>query len=312
MHVIAPVELETGHLAFRTVDKADRILLDAGRSISSCKPAFNPPVQQIGLESDGLTGHRSLIFGIHACDLNGMRLLGETFLSTYSDPEFRQRIEETLVVSLTCLEPSANCFCTSMGTGPSISNGFDLLITKLDAGYFIETGSRAGSELLRGARLVQVGPGEYAQMKEGLLEDVRAKMPKQFKTLGVPELLMANYDHSAWGEFADLCLGCTNCTMVCPTCFCYDVKDWATLDLESHGRSRVWDSCQSYAFASVHGGNFRPDQRARLRQFVCHKLAFWIEQYGRMGCVGCGRCMTWCPTGIDLTEIVSAIRKEQE
>jgi sulfhydrogenase subunit beta (sulfur reductase) len=310
--VVAPVELEPGYLAFRLIDDANRIVVDAGRTITSCKSFYHPPVEEIAPPADSPEKHRSLIFGVHACDLNGMKLLAGALLSAYSDPQFKQRVEETLVVSVTCLEPAENCFCTSMGTGPSITDGFDLLITKLGSEYFIEIGTDAGSELLANTDFREADENEWTSKKEELLEDVRLKMPKQFKTLGVPELLAVNYDHKAWDLFADRCLGCANCTMVCPTCFCYDIRDWATIDLEDYGRSRFWDSCQSFAFSSVHGGNFRPDQKARLRQFVCHKLAFWIEQYGRMGCVGCGRCMTWCPTGIDLTDIVNAIREEQE
>ena len=287
-------------------------MIDAGRTITSCKSFYHPPAEEISSPADGSGERNKLIFGIHACDLNGMRLLAGALLSTYSDPQFRKRIEETYVVSVTCLEPSDNCFCTSMGTGPSISDGYDLLITKLNENYLIETGTQGGSELLADTTFADVEGLDYREKKEELLQSVRSKMPKQFKTLGVPELLAANYGSDVWALFAERCLGCTNCTMVCPTCFCYDIKDRADLALEIRGRKKVWDSCQAFGFSSVHGGNFRPDQRARLRQFVCHKLAFWVEQYERMGCVGCGRCMSWCPTGIDLTDVVNAIRKGGE
>jgi ferredoxin len=100
--------------------------------------------------------------------------------------------------------------------------------------------------------------------------------------------------------------------MVCPTCFCYDTWDRAELDLSVIERIRRWDSCQDERFAEVHGGNFRSTREARLRQFVCHKLSYWVEQYGCFGCVGCGRCVTWCPTGIDLTEIAAEIRADEE
>jgi len=308
--IIAPVEIERGHLAFRPANDVDRIAIDAGRTVTSCKSFYHPPTEEITSTADTLNERKALIFGIHACDLNGMRLLAGALLSTYSDPQFKKRIERTFLVSVTCLEPSDNCFCTSMGTGPSISDGFDLLITKLGKDYLIEIGTQAGNELLVNTSFEDADERDCTRRKEELLENVRSKMPKQFKTLGVPELLAANYDSYVWAQFAERCLGCTNCTMVCPTCFCYDIRDWADLALETHGRRKVWDSCQSFGFSSVHGGNFRPNQKARLRQFVCHKLAFWVEQFERMGCVGCGRCMTWCPTRIDLTEVVDAIRKE--
>jgi heterodisulfide reductase subunit C len=309
--VAAPVEREAGFLAFEEVSSADAVVIDSKRTISSPKLFFHLPQEELAAAPGSSPGKGSIIFGIHGCDMNGLRVLADTLASRYVDPFFKNRIERTAIVCVTCCDPDQNCFCTSMGTGPSVSDGYDLLITKIDGKYLVEIGTERGRSILKTANLERAEQNSSTR-KEELLESLRLKMPKQFRTLGVPQLLLDNMESEVWKKFAEKCLGCTNCTMVCPTCYCYDVRDWADLYLKETGRKRVWDSCQSYMFASVHGGNFRPLQTARLRQFVCHKLSYWIDQYGRFGCVGCGRCMSWCPTGIDLTDIANEIRKTQE
>ncbi|MCB0197785.1 MAG: 4Fe-4S dicluster domain-containing protein, partial [Anaerolineae bacterium] len=124
-----------------------------------------------------------------------------------------------------------------------------------------------------------------------------------------PNLLYQNLEHPRWDHIANRCLSCANCTQVCPTCFCSDVVEVSDLENHKDERLRVWDSCFSLDFSHVHGGNIRPTTRARYRQWLTHKLASWIDQFGTLGCVGCGRCITWCPVGIDLTEEVRAIRE---
>ncbi len=310
IQVIAPVEKEPGHVVYEATADAARVVIDPVRPAFSPKAFIHLPTEEI-TRTDRSADSARLIYGIHACDLNGLKVLAAAFLSTYTDTPLKDRIDRTAVAGFTCLEPGENCFCTSMGTGPSIHEGYDLLFTKLKSGYLLEVGTSRGRRLLGGAKLPRASADEVKE-KEEILDRTRSRMPKQFKTLGIPELLVGNYGSPVWEEFARLCLGCTNCTMVCPTCFCYDLRDWASPNLKEHGRRRTWDSCQSFSFASVHGGNYRPSQKARLRQFVCHKLAFWIEQYGMFGCVGCGRCMTWCPTGIDLTVIADTIREREQ
>jgi sulfhydrogenase subunit beta (sulfur reductase) len=310
VRVIAPLEKEPGHLVYEETADAARIAIDPVRPIFSPKAFIHLPSEEI-TGGDAKDSAPRLIYGVHACDLSGLQILAGAFLSTYTDPLLKDRVDRTAVAGFTCLEPSDNCFCTSMGTGPSIHEAYDLLFTKLENGYLLEVGTSRGRALLGDAKFPLASAREMKE-KEEILERTRRRMPKQFKTLGIPELLVGSYGSPVWEEYARLCLGCTNCTMVCPTCYCYDLRDWASPTLRDSGRRRTWDSCQSFSFTSVHGGNYRPDQKARLRQFVCHKLAFWIEQYGVFGCVGCGRCMTWCPTGIDLTVVAETIREREK
>jgi ferredoxin len=138
-----------------------------------------------------------------------------------------------------------------------------------------------------------------------------ASFTKTLQIEGLPELLMKTFEHPVYKEVADdRCLGCSNCVLVCPTCFCYKVIDKSDFETRMIDRSRQWDACQDYNFAEVHSGNFRAPQQARLRQFMTHKLCTWLEQYGCFGCIGCGRCMTWCPTGIDITEMAKEIQRD--
>ena len=128
------------------------------------------------------------------------------------------------------------------------------------------------------------------------------------ETDGIKELLYGNPEHSQWDNVASRCLACANCTMVCPTCFCSTVDDGTSLDLREAWRDRRWDSCFTLEHSHMHSGPVRSSTKSRYRQWMTHKLASWIDQFGTSGCVGCGRCITWCPVGIDITEEVSAIR----
>jgi ferredoxin len=128
------------------------------------------------------------------------------------------------------------------------------------------------------------------------------------ETRGIHDLLYQNFEHPRWDEIAARCLSCGNCTMVCPTCFCTNVEDVSDVTGHRAERWRRWDSCFTMSFSYIHGGSVRTSAKARFRQWMTHKLASWIDQFGTTGCVGCGRCIAWCPVGIDLTEEAQALR----
>ena len=201
-----------------------------------------------------------------------------------------------------------------MGTGPflSLETGVDLALTDLGKNYLLEWGCERAGELISSLpRLRQASPSDLRKKREKE-EELKSRFTKKLSLEDLPRILSRNLEHPLYQQVAEeKCLGCTNCTMVCPTCFCYQLEDKTNLALNQVERSRHWDSCQELHFAQVHGGNFRSTRRARLRQFITHKLSTWVEQYGCVGCVGCGRCMTWCPTGIDLTEIAGEIVKDE-
>ena len=255
---------------------------------------------------------KRLIFAIHPCDIHAISVLDRTFLGDFKDTYYRKLRENTLMVVLNCSRACDSGFCLSMGTGPylQLTDGFDVVLTVKSDNYLIEFGSTKGVKIIARAQgLRKARRRDFAEKKE-LETEAKQSFTKKLDIKGLPELLMRNLEHPVYKRTAETrCLGCTNCTMVCPTCYCYNIEDKTSHDLKSVIRSRYWDSCQELNFAKVHEGNFRSSRQARLRQFVTHKLATWVEQYGCFGCVGCGRCMTWCPTKIDLTEIAKEIQQ---
>jgi len=263
---------------------------------------------------------KRILLGVHPCDLHGLLVLERTFLGETKDAYYAALRANYLIVGLNCQSVGEKCFCASLGTGPFFGywmdqgppQGCDVLLTDLGDRFMVETFGAAGEKLV--GRL-ESSPPTPDDIGEKLKRDAAAKerFRKALDTRDLPALMRRNLNHPTWRITGKgRCLSCTNCTMVCPTCFCYDVWDRAELDLSVIERIRRWDSCQDERFAEVHGGNFRSTREARLRQFVCHKLSYWVEQYGCFGCVGCGRCVTWCPTGIDLTEIAAEIRADEE
>jgi ferredoxin len=249
--------------------------------------------------------------GARPCELAAIAIQDRVFLEgPYQDPHYKARRERAFILAVNCTEPAATCFCHSMGTGPTSTAGFDLSLTELDDVFVLTVGSDAGAEMLTGCDWRPAGAYELNQARR-LLDQAAESMGRALQTDDLPGLLYDNLEHPRWDETAKRCLSCMNCTMVCPTCFCVDVQDVSDLTGRQTERVRVWDSCFNPDFSYVHGGNMRPTIRARYRQWLTHKLGSWVDQFGSSGCVGCGRCITWCPVGIDLTEEVAAIRGEQ-
>jgi sulfhydrogenase subunit beta (sulfur reductase) len=215
---------------------------------------------------------------------------------------------------LNCSHAGGTCFCVSMKSGPKVTSGFDLALTEIadgDEGLFIvEVGSEAGQALLAALPHREAQSDELAAAA-AVTARTAASMGREMRADDVKELLQRNLDHPRWHEVAERCLTCGNCTMVCPTCFCTSVQDASDLAGVEFSRSRRWDSCFTADFSYIHGGPVRASAHSRYRQWMTHKLATWFDQFGSSGCVGCGRCITWCPVGIDITEEVRAIRQSE-
>ncbi len=250
--------------------------------------------------------------GVRSCELHAIAIQDRVFLEgEHVDPIYRERRENAFIVAVNCGQAGGTCFCVSMNTGPKASQGFDLALTEvLEDGrhYFVvESGSDRGAELL-----AELGGSEATEVEltaaEVAVKNAVGQMGRSLETEGLKELLYRNYEHPRWDQVAERCLACTNCTMVCPTCFCSSVEDVSDLDGEGAERWRTWDSCFSGEFSYIHGGNVRQTVKSRYRQWMTHKLATWYDQFGSSGCVGCGRCITWCPVAIDITEEAAAIR----
>ncbi len=255
---------------------------------------------------------RKLAFvGVRSCELNALALHDKVFASgEYTDPTYNKIRESTCLVAVDCLAPGGNCFCASMGTGPQAGEGFDLALTEVISNgshYFgVRTGTPLGTELL-----AEVQHREATAVEEESANTAAAQaaghMGRKLSLENIKRALYDHFDDQEWDDVAKRCLTCANCTMVCPTCFCSTVEDTTDLTGNKAERIRRWDSCFTMDFARVAGGNMRPSTKARYRQWLMHKFAYWEDQFGRPGCVGCGRCITWCPVGIDVTAQVNTL-----
>lgn len=250
--------------------------------------------------------------GVRSCELHAVAIQDRVFLhGKYRDPHYQARREHAFIVAVNCGQAGGTCFCVSMKTGPKATSGFDLALTEIleeHQHYFVvEVGSEQGAAVLQEIPRRAAQEQEIERAEQRVARAAR-QMGRALDTTNIKELLYRNLDHPRWDEVAQRCLSCTNCTMVCPTCFCTTVEDVTDLTGQQAERLRKWDSCFTMDFSYIHGGSIRVTPKARYRQWLTHKLASWIDQFGTSGCVGCGRCITWCPVGIDVTEEVRAIR----
>jgi formate hydrogenlyase subunit 6/NADH:ubiquinone oxidoreductase subunit I len=256
---------------------------------------------------------RLALIGVRSCELYAIATQDKVLIgATYSDPHYAARRAGLFVVAVNCTVAGGTCFCVSMKTGPKVETGYDLALTELidDARHelFIEAGSERGAEVLERVPR-RPADGRAREAAEKAVRATAEMMGRQLETEGLRELLYANLENSRWDEVATRCLACANCTMVCPTCFCTTIEDHTDLGARRAERVQRWDSCFTTDFSHLNAGSVRSSIKSRYRQWLTHKLASWIDQFGTSGCVGCGRCITWCPVGIDLTEEAAAIRR---
>jgi sulfhydrogenase subunit beta (sulfur reductase) len=256
---------------------------------------------------------KKALLGVRSCDLHAMKIQEQVFLKgPHADEHYAQRQRDTFIVAVQCGQAASTCFCTSMSTGPRASAGFDLALTELFEGghrFLVEVGSDAGDAYVKKINPQQASE---ADQRESLAATARAssQMKRSVDTTQLKETLYQNLEHPRWDHVAARCLACANCTMVCPTCFCSTTEDTTSLDGQEATRQRRWDSCFTMDHSYIHGGSVRVTHKSRYRQWLVHKFASWIDQFGSSGCVGCGRCISWCPAKIDVTEELAQIRKE--
>jgi ferredoxin len=268
---------------------------------------------QVLAESDATP--RFAFIGVRACELHAIAVQDRVLLAgRYVDPIYQARREDVFILAVNCGQAGGTCFCVSMQTGPHASSGFDLALTEIlehERHYFVvEVGTDRGADVLHEIPH-RAASAEEQHAARRVVEHTAGQMGRHMETADLKDLLYRNLEHPRWEEVANRCLTCGNCTMVCPTCFCTTVEDTTDLTGEHAERWRQWDSCFTMDFSYIHGGSVRASAQSRYRQWLTHKLATWIDQFGTSGCVGCGRCITWCPVAIDITEEVRAIRASE-
>ena len=253
--------------------------------------------------------------GVRSCELTAIAIQDRVFLGgRHKDTHYEARRDGALIVAVNCGEAGGTCFCASMDAGPCVRDGFDIALTELltEPGhrFLAEAGTDRGAEILSEVETNPVAAEDF-RAASAATENAIASMGRAMPEVSLHDLLGENYDHPRWDDVAARCLTCGNCTMVCPTCFCFSVEDTSGLASSEPGgdpeRHRSWDSCFTIDHSYLHGGSVRVSSRSRYRQWMTHKLSTWIDQFGTSGCVGCGRCVTWCPAAIDITEEVAAI-----
>jgi sulfhydrogenase subunit beta (sulfur reductase) len=254
----------------------------------------------------------TVIMGIHTCDLHALRVLDKAFSGDYPDAHYMQRRRQTLLVGIECLEPcDENSFCKSMGT-LTADEGYDLLLTDLGEAYAVDVGSEEGAALLEKYAAASPATGEDMRQFNKVLSAKWPRFPYQieFDVGTLADVMRESYDSPLWDELAEICLACGQCTIVCPTCFCFNVYDDVELSLQEGKRSRRWDSCQLDEFATVAGNeNFREHQAARLRHRFMRKGRYLMEKYDELGCVGCGRCARSCLVDISPVNVFNALQR---
>jgi ferredoxin len=307
---------------YRLAGRADEAVFGHNAGPNSWKNHLFPPTLTLwrarrsedGLEVEEATPEppRYAFIGVRSCDLHAIGVQDRTFLEgPWADSDYAARRRGAFIVAVNCGQAAATCFCVSMGTGPRATRGFDLALTELldDEGhrFLVEVGSAEGAEVAAELAHRPAGAGDERAAAE-VVERTAGQMGRELDVTDIRDLLYRNREHPRWDEVADRCLSCGNCTMVCPTCFCASVDDVTDLAGEEASRERRWESCFTLEHSYIHGGSVRTSGKARYRQWMTHKLASWIDQFGTSGCVGCGRCITWCPVAIDITEETAAIR----
>ena len=268
------------------------------------------------ISNEPAEAQKMAFIGVRSCDLHAIAVQDRVFIQpAMANTSYQARRQGAFIVAVNCGQAGGTCFCTSMNTGPRASTGYDLALTEIVEGerhyFLVEVGSERGQEIIEKVPTRSAGATEQGEA-EAVVARAAGQMGRQMDTTGIKDLLYRNYRNPRWENVASRCLSCANCTMVCPTCFCSTVEDVTSLKGDHAERWQRWDSCFTMDLSYIHGGSVRASTKARYRQWMTHKLATWIDQFGTSGCVGCGRCITWCPVAIDITEEVRAIRQSEE
>lgn len=260
-----------------------------------------------------LNKQKYAVLGVRPCDLRAIEIQDRVFIeNAYQDVRYKARREAMFIIAANCTSCHSNCFCISLGDGPYADKGFEWAMTEINDGFVVESGSDKGRALIE---QLQLNPATGAQTYEAE-QRVKAVYAMQEKSIPplekVEKALFANLDHPQWDDVAKRCLSCGSCTQSCPTCFCHTEKEEPDLEGQVSTHLREWDSCFGLDHSYTHGELYREEPKHRYRQWLTHKFSTWREQFRTKGCVGCGRCITWCPVSIDVTDEINIICQEKQ
>jgi ferredoxin len=318
------VRLEPG--GYRIRRRADSAAFGHSAGPQSWKQYLHPPREKLWsvrladgdfeAEADEDAGPpRLAFFGVRPCDLRAIEIQDQVLGSGHGNSRYAARRDAVLIVAVNCTEPGETCFCASMGTGPGAGPGYDLALTELVTGdrhdFLVDVGTPAGAAVMAAVPHSPAGPATV-DVARGAVADAAQHMGRSMPATGLRELMAASHDAARWDDVASRCLTCGNCTLACPTCFCTSVEDVTDLSGDHAERWQHWASCFDLDFSYLHGGPVRVSPQSRYRQWLTHKLGTWHDQFDSSGCVGCGRCIVWCPVGIDITEEVAALQAEAQ
>ena len=307
---------------YRLKRRTDHALFGYVVGPHSWKKFLHPPVLRLWQAERKPRGFRLLqeepaktkyaFVGVRACELHAIAIQDQVFVQgPFEDSNYKARRKNVFIVAVNCGQAGGTCFCASMNTGPKATFGYDLALTELLQNdrhcFLVDVGTECGGEVLSHIPHHKASDTDK-RAADSIVAETAQHMGRNLEMLGIKELLYRNSESPQWDNVATRCLSCANCTMVCPTCFCTTVEDVTDLSGGSAERWRRWDSCFTVDFSYIHGGSVRATSKSRYRQWLTHKLATWIDQFGKAGCVGCGRCITWCPVGIDITAEVRSLR----
>ena len=316
-------EVEAGR--YRLVPRADGAVFAHTAGPQSWKTFLHPqreklwsadrtPDSRLSVTEENPVQPSYAFLGVRPCDLRAIAIQDRVLAGgRYRDRGYEERRTGAFLVAAECTEPGATCFCVSMGGGPAADAGFDLALTEVldETGhrFLVRTGSEAGQDVLAHVSHQPADPAtEHAA--RAAVDSARDRMGRAMPPVDLRALMGGSLEADRWDDVAARCLTCGNCTMVCPTCFCTTTEEVTDLTGDHAERWLRWDSCFDVDFSYLHGGPVRSSARSRYRQWLTHKLSTWYEQFGSSGCVGCGRCVTWCPVGIDITEEATALHDE--
>lgn len=308
-------------IVFDVMKNVNQVVLHYSNSVKPPKEIFFPQTQtlfgyerspELKITDPPKEPKKAMLWGVRPCDARSFLILDELFYWDYEDDLYRNMRDKTVIIGLACTDPHHNCFCTSVGGKPHSKEGLDVLLTDLGDRYYVEILTKKGEEVIRKPKdLFTKATEKEKKLRDKIQSEAEGKVTKNVEVAGVKEKLDELFESDYWERRSATCVGCGICTYLCPTCHCFDITD------EDRGkcgrRIRTWDTCMVPEY-TVHasGYNPRPGKKSRLRNRVFHKFNYYPKRFDKIACVGCGRCITRCPVGIDIVEVLEDVKEVEK